>query len=138
MKGGTRMQNKKGQSEVITTVLIILLVLAAIVIVWQVVNSTVSNAAEEVEAQSECLEFMATLGELKIGDLRISGYPNKAVQNLTFYVNGRDVATSGALTAGKSFPMTTNLDLALKSGDVVTAAGMINGKLCDGKVSQKV
>lgn len=47
--------NKKAQGEVITTVLIILLVLAAIVIVWQVVNSTVSKGAKQVESQAGCI-----------------------------------------------------------------------------------
>lgn len=131
------MQNKKGQSEVISTVLIILLVLAAIVIVWQVVNSTVSNAANEVEAQSECLEFVVTLGEIKVGQTKISGYPNKAVQSLTFYVDGKDIMpSSGTLAAGKSHDVT--LTAPLTSGNVVTAVGTINGKLCDGKVSKEV
>lgn len=129
------MQNKKGQSEVITTVLIILLVLAAVVIVWQVVNSTVSNAADEVESQSECLEFTVTLGEIK--NNVIIGYPNKAVQSIIFYVNGKDVATSNELSAGQSFSSDT-INPILVSGDVVTAAGTINERLCDGKVSKKV
>lgn len=130
------MQNKKGQSEVITTVLIILLVLAAIVIVWQVVNSTVSNAADEVESQSECLAFTVTLGEVKAGPTAtITGYPNKAVQNIIFYVNGKTAGTSTALSAGESF---TSKSIVLVSNDVITAVGTINGQLCDGKVSKKV
>lgn len=130
------MQNKKGQAEVITTVLIILLVLAAIVIVWQVVNSTVSKAGSEVESQAECLGFSVTSGEIKAGG-KISGYPNKDVQSLTFYVNGESTSTSGPLIAGKSFTV-SNLVKPLVSGDVITAAGTINGQLCDGKISQKV
>ncbi len=51
------MINKKAQGEVITTVLIILLVLAAIVIVWQVVNSTISKGAKQVESQTACIGF---------------------------------------------------------------------------------
>lgn len=131
------MQNKKGQSELITTVLIILLVLAAIVIVWQVVNSTVSNAADEVEAQSECLAFTVTLGEVRVGQDKITGYPNKAVQNIIFYVNGKNVSTSNALSAGQSFTTFPAIN-ALVANDVITAVGTINGQLCDGKVSKKV
>ena len=131
------MQNKKGQSEVITTVLIILLVLAAIVIVWQVVNSTISNAAGEIESQSECLAFTITLGDVKVGQTNIIGYPNKGVQNIKFYVNGRDVAISGPLSAGQSFEK-TGLIPALVANDVITAVGTVNGQLCDGKVIKKV
>ena len=47
--------NKKAQGQIITTILIILLVLAAIVIVWQVVNRTVTEGAEQIETQSACL-----------------------------------------------------------------------------------
>jgi len=48
------MNNKKAQSQIITTVLIILLVLAAIVIVWQVVQGTVQQGADEIGGQSDC------------------------------------------------------------------------------------
>lgn len=130
------MYNKKGQAEVITTVLIILLVLAAIVIVWQVVNSTVKNAADEVESQSECIGFLVTIGPLKSG-AQISGYPNKAVQSITFYVNGKNVATSGALTAGQSYT-TTSITPPLVTEDIITVVGTIKNQLCDGKVNQKV
>ena len=131
------MQNKKGQSEVITTVLIILLVLAAVVIVWQVVNSTISNASSEIESQSECLAFVITLGDVKAAQTNIIGYPNKKVDNIKFYVNGRDVATSGPLLAGVSFEK-TGISPALTLNDVITAVGTINGQLCDGKVIKKV
>lgn len=40
--------NKKAQSQVIVTVLIILIVLASVIIVWNVVNSVVTNSSEEV------------------------------------------------------------------------------------------
>ena len=128
---------KKGQAEVITTVLIILLVLAAVVIVWQVVNKTVSNAADEVDSQSDCLGFLVTIGDVKAGG-QISGYPNKAVQSLTFYTNGKNFSTSGALTAGQSYITNNPSTNSLVAGDVITAVGTINSKLCDGKVSQKV
>ena len=129
------MLNKKGQAEIITTVLIILLVLAAVIIVWQVVNNTVKGAAKEVESQSECLGFYVTLGPVKSGG-QISGYPNKAVEGLTFYVNGKVFSTGGALTAGQ--PHTTTSSTALATGDIVTATGTIKGQLCDGKVNVKV
>ena len=48
------MFNKKAQSQIITTVLIILLVLAAIVIVWQVVQGTVQQGADEIGGQGDC------------------------------------------------------------------------------------
>jgi len=48
------MFKKKAQSQIITTVLIILLVLAAIVIVWQVVQGTVQQGADEISGQSDC------------------------------------------------------------------------------------
>ena len=128
--------SKRGQAEVITTVLIILLVLAAIVIVWQGVNSTVSKAGSEVESQSECLGFFVTLGEIKAGG-QISGYSNKDVQSLTFYVNGASVSKSGPLSVGKSYTV-NDLAIPLVSGDIITAAGIINNQLCDGKISQKV
>ncbi len=49
------MYNKKAQSQIITTILIILLVLAAIIIVWQVIQGTVQEGADEIESQSSCL-----------------------------------------------------------------------------------
>lgn len=131
------MQNKKGQAEVITTVLIILLVLAAVVIVWQVVNSIIKNAANEVESQSECIGFLVTIGPLKSGG-QISGYPNKAVQSMTFHINGKNIfQASGALTAGQSYT-TSSINPLLVTGDIITAVGTIKNQLCDGKVNQKV
>ena len=52
---------KKAQGQIITTILIILLVLAAIVIVWQVVNRTVSESAEEGSTQSDCIGSSVTI-----------------------------------------------------------------------------
>jgi len=134
------MQNKKGQSEVITTVLIILLVLAAIVIVWQVVNSTVSNAAGEAKSQASCLGFSVTLGEITPGTNKIiSGYPNKKVDNVKVYVNGVNVWTSSTTliyNAGDSF--STSAISTLNKDDVITVTSNLSGTQCDGKVSKKV
>lgn len=65
------MFNKKAQSQIITTVLIILLVLAAIVIVWQVVQGTVQQGADEIGGQSDCF----TVG-LEISSVTASSTPS--------------------------------------------------------------
>jgi len=70
------MNNKKAQSQIITTVLIILLVLAAIVIVWQVVQGTVQQGADEIGGQSDC--FTVGLG---IENVIASSPPSCSVGN---------------------------------------------------------
>ncbi len=59
------MFNKKAQSQIITTVLIILLVLAAIVIVWQVVQGTVQQGADEIGGQSDCFTVGLEIEKLR-------------------------------------------------------------------------
>jgi len=73
------MLNKKAQSQIITTVLIILLVLAAIVIVWQVVQGTVQQGADEIGGQSDC--FTVGLGIESVTASSTPSCSNSAVTN---------------------------------------------------------
>jgi len=50
-------KSKKAQTIIITTLLLILLIVVAIVILWRVVESTVSESAQEVPAQKACLTY---------------------------------------------------------------------------------
>ena len=85
------MYNKKAQSQIITTILIILLVLAAIIIVWQVIQGTVQEGADEIESQSSCLGL-----RLEITNIAVTGTdpasitirPTKDISGYEAYVNG--------------------------------------------------
>ena len=97
MKGGKQML-KKAQSQIITTVLIILLVLAAIVIVWQVVQGTVGDAAEEIETQAGCIGLNMEITNIDVaGDTvtvrRNTGASDIATVNALVFVAGANVAT---------------------------------------------
>lgn len=51
-------KNNKAQSQIVSTVLIILLVLAAIAIVWQVVNSIMSDKEEDILSVRDCMDIV--------------------------------------------------------------------------------
>jgi hypothetical protein len=55
MKGGYKMYNKRGLSNVVSTVLIILLAIAAVVIIWQFVRPTIENAGSQLS--SDCFQL---------------------------------------------------------------------------------
>ena len=86
------MYNKKAQSQIITTILIILLVLAAIIIVWQVVQGTVQQGAEEIESQSSCLGLRLEITKIDVTtdttDASITIRPTKDISGYQAYVNG--------------------------------------------------
>ncbi len=92
------MYNKKAQSQIITTILIILLVLAAIIIVWQVVQGTIQQGADEIESQSSCLGL-----RLEITDIAVTGTdlasitirPTKDISGYRAYVNGKVFGVDG-------------------------------------------
>jgi len=57
-------KSKRSQGQIITTVLIILLILAAVVIVWQVIQRTTRGAAEQAEAQAQCIGLDLNIEEV--------------------------------------------------------------------------
>ena len=88
------MYNKKAQSQIITTILIILLVLAAIIIVWQVVQGTIQQGADEIESQSSCLGLRLEITNIAVTDeetdtaASITIRPTKNIAGYEAYVNG--------------------------------------------------
>ena len=86
------MYNKKAQSQIITTILIILLVLAAIIIVWQVIQGTVQEGAEEIESQSSCLGLRLEITDIAVttdtDPASITIRPTKDISGYEAYVNG--------------------------------------------------
>ena len=126
---------KKAQSQIITTVLIILLVLAAIVIVWQVVNSTVSGGAEEIDKQSSCIGLSmevtrAVATETTVTVRRGPGSDTTVVTGYKVFING---AQSGADDTTDLTPLATDkfVTPALVSGnDVEVAPILSDGTVC--------
>ena len=169
VKGGYlkfNMNAKKAQSQIITTVLIILLVLAAIVIVWQVVNSTIKEGAEELESQSSCLginlEIVSTVadsttpqldpatGEVVVvdgvtvmddvlGSVTVTRGAGKADVTITEYVvlvDGANVGSQEGLTLG---PLESDTyEVSLTSGAKVEVAPVIGETTCPASSSATV
>jgi hypothetical protein len=53
----TKLNKKRGISDVVTTVLIILLALAAVVILWSFLRPTFTEAGTEITGQNACLSL---------------------------------------------------------------------------------
>jgi len=125
---GKILNSKRSQSQIITTVLIILLVLAAVVIVWQVVQSTVSRGAGEVNEQTACMGVNIEITNAPAGGpitaRRNPGGPDQD-GTIVFFVNGARVGDSGADNTGQLD--TANLVwAALADGDSVQAGIQFN------------
>ncbi|MFA5174291.1 MAG: archaellin/type IV pilin N-terminal domain-containing protein [Candidatus Pacearchaeota archaeon] len=109
------MKNKRAQSEIITTVLIILLVLAAIVIVWQVINSTVTEGGNQVTSGASCVGIGMEVAKGTVANTYIikrtsAGEVFEGTVTETVLINGQ-TATKGATTGwGYTInPTTANL-----------------------------
>jgi regulatory protein YycI of two-component signal transduction system YycFG len=89
------MHNKKAQSQIITTILIILLVLAAIIIVWQVIQGTVEEGAEEIDSQSDCLGLRLEITNIDVAGDQITIRPTKEIDGYQAYVNGAEFGDKG-------------------------------------------
>jgi len=93
------MYNKKAQSQIITTILIILLVLAAIIIVWQVVQGTIQQGADEIESQSSCLGLRLEITNIAVTTdtvpASITIRPTKDISGYRAYVNGEVFGADG-------------------------------------------
>ncbi|HJO15015.1 MAG TPA: hypothetical protein QGG70_03115 [Candidatus Pacearchaeota archaeon] len=131
------MYNKKAQSQIITTILIILLVLAAIIIVWQVIQGTVQEGADEIESQSSCLGL-----RLEITDIAVTGTdlasitirPTKNISGYQAYVNGAAFGAAGVSVdalATKTIDPKTD-DPIIESEDEIEVIAIIDGAPCPG------
>ena len=135
------MNNKKAQSQIITTILIILLVLAAIIIVWQVVQGTVQQGAEEIESQSSCLglrlEIIKTDITTDTTDAGITIRPTKGISGYQAYVNGAVFGEPGlkvdALATKTINPKTVDgVIQEISSGDEIEVIAIIDEAACPG------
>ena len=132
------MYNKKAQSQIITTILIILLVLAAIIIVWQVVQGTIKQGAEEIESQSSCLGLRLEITKIDVTtdttDASITIRPTKNISGYQAYVNGAVFGDAGvpvkALATETIDPKTD--DPTISSGDEIEVIAIIDGAACPG------
>ena len=132
------MYNKKAQSQIITTILIILLVLAAIIIVWQVVQGTVQQGAEEIESQSSCLGLRLEITKIDVTtdttDASITIRPTKEISGYQAYVRGAVFGEPGlkvdALATETIDPKTD--DPTISSGDEIEVIAIINEAACPG------
>jgi len=133
------MFNKKAQSQIITTVLIILLVLAAIVIVWQVVQTTVTESAEEIPGQTDCLTI--DLEMVSAATLGACTFTEGGTCDQTGVTEASCVASTGCTvpTWGRT-ASTGNLILkrGVGSGDLAGIRIFINGVRAAGTTSDKV
>lgn len=130
--------NKKAQSQVITTVLIILLVLAAIIIVWQIVNRTVGQSAEEIETRTSCvsinvdvIDIINTENDIEesVTIRRGTGAPEIKGAIGVLYINGAENQT-GYIELAQLESETFNIQ-GLKKGDVLqVAAKLPDGRAC--------
>ena len=137
------MYNKKAQSQIITTILIILLVLAAIIIVWQVVQGTVQQGAEEIESQSSCLGLRLEITNIAVTDettntvASITIRPTKNISGYQAYVNGAAFGDAGvavkALATETIDPKTVDgVIQEISSGDEIEVIAIIDGAACPG------
>ena len=134
------MYNKKAQSQIITTILIILLVLAAIIIVWQVIQGTVQEGAEEIESQSSCLGLRLEITNIAVTDettntvASITIRPTKNISGYQAYVNGAVFGDAGvpvkALATETIDPKTD--DPTISSGDEIEVIAIIDEAACPG------
>jgi hypothetical protein len=137
------MNNKKAQSQIITTILIILLVLAAIIIVWQVVQGTVQQGAEEIESQSSCLGLRLEITKIDVSDLitgtvaSITIRPTKDISGYQAYVKGAVFGEPGlkvdALATKTINPKTVDgVIQEISSGDEIEVIAIIDEAACPG------
>ena len=135
------MYNKKAQSQIITTILIILLVLAAIIIVWQVVQGTVQQGAEEIESQSSCLGLRLEITKIDVTtdttDASITIRPTKNISGYQAYVNGAVFGDAGdgvkALATKTINPKTVDgVIQEISSGNEIEVIAIIDGAACPG------
>ena len=131
------MNNKKAQSQIITTILIILLVLAAIIIVWQVVQGTVQQGAEEIESQSSCLGLRLEITKIDVTTdtaASITIRPTKNISGYQAYVNGAVFGDAGvaveALATETIDPKTE--DETISSCNEIEVIAIIDGAACPG------
>jgi len=126
------MMNKKAQSQIITTVLIILLVLAAIVIVWQVVNSTITQGGEEISSQSDCLGLTIDLSFDDV-DNTVIVKPNKDIDGFRVYVDGESLGNQNIGTAVGAYATAESTGTYPEAGEIeITSAGLIGTQWCEG------
>ena len=139
------MYNKKAQSQIITTILIILLVLAAIIVVWQVIQGTVQEGAEEIESQSSCLGLRLEITNIDVTDAitntgaSITIRPTKDISGYQAYVNGAVFGIDAVIVDGvavkalatKTINPKTD-DPTISSGDEIEVIAIINEAACPG------
>lgn len=125
---------KKAQSEIITTILIILLVLAAVVIVWQVIQSTVTKGAEEIESQSQCIGLRMEITNLVVGGPgigKVTIRPSKDIDGYRIY-NGIASFSSGTENATLNALDQVEVMGVINSGDEIEVIGRIGETWCPG------
>jgi len=132
------MYNKKAQSQIITTILIILLVLAAIIIVWQVIQGTVQEGADEIESQSSCLGLRLEITDIAVTTdtvpASITIRPTKDITGYRAYVNGAVFGAAGVSVdalATKTIDPKTD-DPIIESEDEIEVIAIIDGAPCPG------
>ncbi len=128
------MYNKKAQSQIITTILIILLVLAAIIVVWQVIQGTVQEGAEEIESQSSCLGLRLEITKIDTDVNSITIRPTKNISGYQAYVNGAVFGEDGVAVkalATKTIDPKTD-DPIISSEDQIEVIAIIDGAACPG------
>lgn len=141
--------NKRAQSEIITTVLIILLVLAAIVIVWQVVKSTVSGGTGQISGQTDCmtvsLEITKATNQTSNNLVLKRGVGAGNLLGMKIYLDGTNIETQEVVTLdeldSKTFTIANTLVTGnatavgknLKVAKLIGAKGtaLTDAKLCD-------
>lgn len=108
------MKSKRAQSEIITTVLIILLVLAAIVIVWQVIQSTVSQGAGRIDQSAACFGINMEVQRINTSNFDFSikrtGGDDVPKADVIVIVDGNRLTDGYSLTNNETF------NLSLQSG----------------------
>ena len=126
---------KKSQAQIITTILIILLVLAAVVIVWQVVQSTIKEGAEEIEDRSKCIGLTVEITNIDTALDIVTIKPNKDIDGFRVYVNGalnEDPIADGTAVTAFSTQTTGTITAGITTGQEITTAGLLGEIWCDG------
>lgn len=140
MKGGEKMKNKKGLSNVIATVLIVLLTLAAVAIVWSFVQPSIQDTGTNLDVTTKCLNSEAVVTSCDTSTSKVKVQYKRGDDVVGFYAVVKN--SSGATTTNKTLVtdpgilLTYDVALASNVGDTAEVAVIVldnngNEKVCE-------
>ena len=131
MKGGDKMNNKKGLSDIVTNVLIILLVLVSVSIIWMFLRPTIESGIGQTGGTTDCLtvDLEPTACDTNGGTVTVTRNPGGGD-----VLKGIKVLVNGALNDGGEFvgslsefeTATVTINSSLSGGEEITVAAVVD------------